>query len=845
MTEVKEKRIIFNKEGQNIENDVFLMWGDSEELKNFPISSKRTFKKSKKKLDFKRVKKPLWIQFFLDEMVLGEGRVLVIENVNIKDVVFYVGGKKKKGDFLYHRYPSFFIPKKAGLMTLRVKSHSELKLPLRLYSLRGFNKKIVNEEKLFNFFVGFFFILFLYNLFSYFKTDLLNYIIFCCYSFVTFGFLLLFSHYLNGSWILGKVMNVLGSLSGTLLLYFGENFFKNLDEKLKKHFKRLMILGGGACFLAMILPKENGVMMVLLINVINWGHLVYASIVQTGANKRAAKYILIGATILFFSLFFQIGGGLSFIPTHFFVQNALLIGGAFILFIFSLGLMESFKIQKDETHKRAEDLNDANHKLKLLYRKIEKTNASLENKVKARTNELFSSLNETKEILNNMRQAVFSIDENSKVIYPVSKYSEEIFGENIVGKNVCEEIFEDDFREKLGFVLSVSMGMDEYQFESLDDVIPKQTKIRSKKDGIEKIVKILLSSILNDQHEVCRVMFIVEDMSEEEKLKEEVRISQEKAELRIQILQEIVSNSRSDFRIFIKEVFETLGEWENDEGAKRSLHTIKGSSRFFNLETLSHKVHNLESEYESSKMEEIKEKLTVLLNSYKESAQEVFGEEILSGSGDVAEEFIEVPKTKFEVALHSAKEMTSAKSVLRIFSNLMMSEIKGELEKLKGTVYRESKKLSKKITFKVTGVEALFGRTVAKIIRESVIHLLNNSISHGIEKEGTIEIKLVRKRPDIILSLQDNGKGINVEKIYNKAIEKGLIDSKKDFLTEDEKIRLIFEPGFSTAENVSEMSGRGVGMDVVKNNIEGLGGSITIKTELNKGTEFVLKIPNL
>jgi len=845
MTEVKGKRIIFNKEGQNIENDVFLMWGDSEELKNFPISSKRIFKKSQSQLDFKDVTKPLWIQFSLDKMVSGEGRVLVIENAHIKDAVLYFGGEKKRGNYFSYRYPNFFIPKKAGLITLRVKSRSELKLPLRLYSLRGLNKKIVKEETVFHFFVGVFLILFLYNLFSYFKTDLLNYIIFCCYSFVTFGFLLIFSHFLNGSWILGKVMNVLGSLSGILLLYFGEHFFKRLDEKLKKYFKRLMVLGGGACFLTLILPKESGLMVVLLINIINWGLLVYASITQTGEDKKTAKYILIGTAILLFSLFFQIGGGLSFIPPHFLVQKALLIGGVFILLTFSLGLMESFKIQKDETHKRAEDLNDANHKLKLLYRKIEKTNASLENKVKARTNELFSSLNETKDILNNMRQAVFSINENSKVIYPVSKYSEEIFGENIVGKNVCEEIFDDDFREKLGFVLSVSMGMDEFQFESLDDVIPKQTKIISKKDGTEKVVKILLSSIVNELNEVTRVMFIVEDMSGEEKLKEEVRKSQEKAELRIQILQEIVSNSRSDFRIFIKEVFETLGEWENDEGAKRSLHTIKGSSRFFNLESLSHKVHNLESEYESSKMEEIKEKLTVLLNSYKESAQEVFGEEILSGSGDVAEEFIEVPKTKFEVALHSAKEMTSAKAVLRIFSNLMMSEIKGELEKLKRTVYRESKKLNKKITFKVTGVEALFGRTAAKIIRESVIHLLNNSISHGIEKEGTIEIKIVRQKPDIILSLQDDGKGINAEKIYDKAIEKGLLDPKNDFLTEDEKVRLIFEPGFSTAENVSEMSGRGVGMDVVKNNIEGLGGSIIIKTELNNGTEFLLKIPNL
>ena len=177
-------------------------------------------------------------------------------------------------------------------------------------------------------------------------------------------------------------------------------------------------------------------------------------------------------------------------------------------------------------------------------------------------------------------------------------------------------------------------------------------------------------------------------------------LSQEKAEYRIQVLQEIVSNTRSEFRVFIKEVFETLDDWGDEEGAKRSLHTIKGTSRFFNLESLSHKVHGLETKYEESGIDHTKEKLVELLNFYKETAQEVFGEEFISSESDSSEEFIEVPKTKFEVALHSAKEMTSAKAVLRIFSNLMMSELKGELEKLKPTVFREARKLEKNVTFK-------------------------------------------------------------------------------------------------------------------------------------------------
>ena len=85
----------------------------------------------------------------------------------------------------------------------------------------------------------------------------------------------------------------------------------------------------------------------------------------------------------------------------------------------------------------------------------------------------------------------------------------------------------------------------------------------------------------------------------------------------------------------------------------------------------------------------------------------------------------------------------------------------------------------------------------------------------------------------------------NGEDVYNKAIEKGLIDPSKDFLSEKEKTELIFKPGFSTADNVTEISGRGVGMDVVLTNIQSLGGRIEIETKLGEGTTFSLIIPSL
>ena len=90
--------------------------------------------------------------------------------------------------------------------------------------------------------------------------------------------------------------------------------------------------------------------------------------------------------------------------------------------------------------------------------------------------------------------------------------------------------------------------------------------------------------------------------------------------------------------------------------------------------------------------------------------------------------------------------------------------------------------------------------------------------------------------------MKDDGRGINGEDVYNKAIEKGLIDSTKDFLNEKEKTELIFKPGFSTASNVTEISGRGVGMDVVAERMKELEGSITLDSTEGKGTTFILKM---
>lgn len=162
-------------------------------------------------------------------------------------------------------------------------------------------------------------------------------------------------------------------------------------------------------------------------------------------------------------------------------------------------------------------------------------------------------------------------------------------------------------------------------------------------------------------------------------------------------------------------------------------------------------------------------------------------------------------------------------------------------------------KSGKKIQLLLSGEETELDKTVIESIGDPLTHLVRNSADHGLEPPeerldnnkpelGTIRLNAFHEGGNICITVEDDGRGLNRDKILAKAVKQGLI-SDNDKLTDDQIWALIFKPGFSTAEKVTDVSGRGVGMDVVKRNIEGLGGTVSIKTAHGKGTTFTLKLP--
>jgi len=182
-----------------------------------------------------------------------------------------------------------------------------------------------------------------------------------------------------------------------------------------------------------------------------------------------------------------------------------------------------------------------------------------------------------------------------------------------------------------------------------------------------------------------------------------------------------------------------------------------------------------------------------------------------------------------------------------------MVPVEGTFNRFRRVVRDMSFELGKKIEIRMSGTETELDKNVIEQISDPLKHMIRNSIDHGIEspKErrllgkpeiGTIWLKAFQREGNIFIEISDDGKGIDKKRVLAKAIEKGQAETGRSY-SEKEIFEMLFAPGLSTAEKVSELSGRGVGMDVVKRNIEDLRGSVEILSEEGKGSTFRVKLP--
>jgi len=509
----------------------------------------------------------------------------------------------------------------------------------------------------------------------------------------------------------------------------------------------------------------------------------------------------------------------------------------------------------------------------LAYSTAERLTEHLQEEVEIQTKEANDqsqraqkSEKEIKRLLNNMKQAVFALGKGGKVVPPVSEFSSSIFGENIEGSDIFEVLFEEldstsEVYHRVKFLIDVCIDEDSLQYETLHDYLPREIR---KKEGRpeEQILRVSYSPI-EDEHYICRkILLVVEDVTEVLKLEKEVKLEKERASVKALRLQEIVSNSKKEIKVFFREAILQMDIAKRSanrgdiDSFFRVVHTLKGSSRIYNLSHLGEEIHLLEGNIVEIRdlkddkvlpMSNAFEKLTFLINEYLDLFKEVYGKDIDETMMKIEDEFVEIPRDKFFPSIEKIKEILKGLNSLeglKEIKKIEYEDLKVSLGSLQSSLNNMAVSMKKNLSLIIEGDEIYLSKKLSLLIKDSLMHIIQNSADHGIEKEGKIILKLKDIDEKIKIYISDNGKGIDAEEIHKKALKKGIVDADSfDSFTKKDKLSLILIPGFSTKEQATEYSGRGVGMDVVKTNIEKLGGTIEIDSNIGKGTSFYITIP--
>lgn len=221
-----------------------------------------------------------------------------------------------------------------------------------------------------------------------------------------------------------------------------------------------------------------------------------------------------------------------------------------------------------------------------------------------------------------------------------------------------------------------------------------------------------------------------------------------------------------------------------------------------------------------------------------------------------------VSASEHDASLSSQNFTEQIEYLERITTNLHESVMKVRMMPIESVVNRFprmirdlSKKLGKQMDLFMSGEDTELDRTVIDEIGDPLMHLLRNSADHGLEsteqrialgkpEKGSIWLNAYQDGNNVVIEVQDDGSGINVDKVRDKAIERGIVAPEQAQTMEDKEIvDFLFMPSFSTADKITDVSGRGVGLDVVKSKIEGLGGDIEVRTKKNEGSTFTIRLP--
>lgn len=479
-----------------------------------------------------------------------------------------------------------------------------------------------------------------------------------------------------------------------------------------------------------------------------------------------------------------------------------------------------------------------NENLKIAYEKLDENERAL-----ARAYDL------NRKYLDNIKEGLCLIDKSCIILGQYSRFLCELFGtEDIANRNFIDFIYphheaQSEERRELEKFLSILFNNTTADLEMIMDINPlnnRRLMLVTEEDVRKEIIINARFNRIYKNDEIEQIMIIFEDRTHFFRMQEKLENEKNKHQAEIEIISSLLNAGPRVFLDFITETCEVLkdfqeklddlGTHEGIDNLFRQMHSLKASAAYFQLHYLAGIAHQIEN----------------ILQRFKN------GEKIT----DCLVEQVKELHTRFIEEIHHIEEMNeklikfsgAAEQTKSLSKKILMDNFKKFLREMSEEMCKElNKNVNLDVSCKINGFPFL------KELKTPIIHLVRNAIDHGIEdnylrlsrqKEaaGKVIVEFSRKEGVFIVQITDDGGGIDFKEVHKKALKKGLMKHDTE-PTNAALLNVLFSPNFSIREKITQYSGRGYGLDIVKDVVNNLKGKICVKTDAGKGTTVSLRIP--
>lgn len=494
-----------------------------------------------------------------------------------------------------------------------------------------------------------------------------------------------------------------------------------------------------------------------------------------------------------------------------------------------------------------------------LHEEINDLNTNLEEKVDQKTTEVTT-------LLDNAGQGFLSFGCDLIIHEQYSKECIKLLGEHLYGKNIANLLFNEEAKQKFfkNTILEACRIDSNIVQNSILSLLPNEIILNRR--ALQLKYKILQNKSL---------MLIITNITAKKKLEKKVQQEQDILKMIVEIIGESDSfyDTKREYEHFIttykESVNKTKTSLNNINEIYRTIHTFKGAFSQFYMANIVKLLHSLESDLSTliKNNEHTNEKLLATLESYDyetnlqhelSTIRNILGDEFLDAHNFVKIDCYNIKKIQNKIKTVFEKENVEtieAKEIITELSQLSNSKLITLLRPYSNLVQQLASRFEKEVyPMEIICDEDISIDERYKPFLKSLVHLFRNSMDHGIETPemrvrkdkdeiGTISCSVLKNDDYLQIFISDDGAGINKSIVLQKAIEKEILTQEEAHtMSEKDVFKLIFHERFSTKEEISEISGRGVGMSAVKTEVEKLGGTIEITSTENQGTTFVINI---